>query len=219
MTTTQSSIETAPRDLEALKKMGRYNLRVLAEGLGVFATEEAKQSFMSGNNEAQAATVHALITELDRKKNGAGAAASSEAVVRQPSNKGSKKKEPANAVAATTTAATTGASAPAGEGAAKLLAAINELNANYRAMSEKIESLESTVTQLQGISSGTNRFVTVAIGLSLKLVEEVLQAPGEQVLATVLDDLPMVENALLSLRQQTEEEGDDEDEEDEEGNE
>ena len=219
MTTTQMSVDNAPRDLESLKKVGRFNLRILAQEAGAFATEESKSAFMAASSDDQAQTVCTLLQERDKASKGGAAGGQP---VRQPSNKGSKKNAAAaNGAAgpATTTTAGPAASAPAGDGALKMLAAIQELSAQNQGLREQVAELTSHVKQLQRISSGTNRFVTLAIGLNLKLAEQVLQASPEQVLGVVIEDLPVVENALMSFAPASDEDDGEDEEEEDEGNE
>ena len=72
MTTTKTSVATAPRDLEALKKQGRFNLRCLAEELGVFSNEQSKSSFMSMAHDAQAENIFKMLKDVDKSNVGVG---------------------------------------------------------------------------------------------------------------------------------------------------
>ena len=206
MTATQLSPETAPRDLEALKQVGRFNLRALATQLKHFEGNEAnKQAFMNATNDQQAETIFKLLQELD----GGGKA---KPASRTPSTKNAGAAKPNG----TSAAAKTPPSEPAGNtggsvggGAEKILAAISSLNAKYDGIKESLDNLSAIVGQLQGVSAGTNRFVALSIGLSMKLAEETLGAGPEQILETVLEDMPMVEAAMRKMAPASEE-GDEE---------
>ncbi len=207
MTATQLSIESAPRDLEKLKEAGRFNLRALATQLEYFKDEAAKQAFMSMSNDQQAETILKLLEQRDGGGKGKTAAGASG---RQPSTKNASSKG-----AATTTTAikagsgeTQGASvANVGAGAEKILAAINALNSNYDGLKESIDTLTQAVGRLEGISAGTNRFVALSIGLSMKLAEQVLQSDPGTILDVVLEDMPIVEEAMKKMAPADEDEG------------
>lgn len=197
MTTTQVTAQSAPRDTEGLSKLGRFNLRILAQEIGMFDSEANKGAFMSLNSEGQVKAVQAKLAELD------GATASTPA--RTPSNKGAKggAKAAANGAAAATPAASQAApaagAAPAGAASAQLLAKLDAMASAVEGLREEVSNLAGQLAQTQSMTAANNRFVTVAIGLSLKLAEQVLEAGAEQVLGAVIDDMPMVEQALSSL--------------------
>ncbi len=225
MTTTQITVDTAPRDLEGLKKIGRFNLRLVAQQLGVFATEAAKAAFMQQPNDAQAETVKKLLdAHFGTKTTGSGGGGKAAGTGRQPSTKNAGKAttvtttaEPAAEEAASTSSGSGGKAAGGGggENAAKLLAAIQGIRDDYAGLREAVENLTASINQLQGISAGTNRFVAMSIGLTGKLAEQVLGAPLEQVLEVVVDDMPAVENAMRSMpgADEAEEGGEEESEE------
>lgn len=201
MTTTQLSIETAPRDLEALAKQGRFNLRMLAEELGVFGTEASKQSFMGMSSEQQAENLLKLLQERDKpagKGGGGGAAAGAGKRTPTTAKADAAKNGKATGGAATGAGGGTQA-APAGENAGKLLEKLDAILKAQEELATRVDELTGAVEQLQSVGAGTNRFVTVAIGLSLKLAEQVLNAGPSQVLKAVMDDMPEVEAALAEL--------------------
>lgn len=205
MTVTQMNIDTAPRDLEALTKTGRYNLRTVATQLGLMEGEKAKQAFMSLSQEDQAKTVLAALQEKDG--GGKKAAASNGAAVRQPSNKGAK--------AATTKAATSDAAvATAGDvGAAQVIALLAGIKESLDSLAERLESVESNVEGLESHVAGTNKLVSVALSLNLTLAENILGAPPAAVLQTSIDDVAGIEPALRAFLGEDEEGGEEEEEE------
>lgn len=219
MTSAQLSIETAPRNLEELKKIGRFNLRSLATLLGVFENEANKAAFMQLTNDQQAENILTLL----QAKDGTGKATSGKGVTtRSPSTKNAGK--PATAAGSATKAETPGtgavqggaAGAPVGAGAEKLLAAINGLKEKYESVQGTLASLIERVGVLENISSGTNRFVALSIGLNLKLAEQVLGASPNNVLDVVLEDMPIVEKAMARMGAAGSEAGDEAEGEDEE---
>lgn len=211
MTTTQITVDTAPRDLEGLKKIGRFNLRLVAQQLGIFATEAAKTAFMQQSNDAQAETVKKLLDAHFATK-GTGTAKPA-ATGRNPSTKNAGKAAAAASEPAAddnTGAATGGKGVGGGENAAKILAAIQGLREECAGFRESIDNLTATISQLQGISAGTNRFVAMAIGLSGKLAEQTLGASLETVLEAVVEDMPAVEAAMRTMPGAEEEEAEEE---------
>lgn len=205
MTTTQLSIETASRDPEALEKEGRFNLRQLAQALGIFETAEGKSAFMSLDNKQQAAEIARLLKEADKKKAGGGGGGTP---VRTPSTKnaggkGGAGKAGAGAAGAASSqnesASSSGSAGGEGGNATKLIAAIERLTAGFAELKESVDQNTAALAELQGVSAATNRFTTVAIGCSLKLAEEVMQASPAQVLQVVMEDMSVVEDSLRSL--------------------
>lgn len=216
MTSTQISVETAPRDLEELKKVGRYNLRVLAQAIGLFETEANKTSFMQASNDQQAETILKLLLEKDGVGKGASKGAGGAATGRAPSTKNAGKAAAGAGKAAGAPAAGTGGGGEGGEGAnvgagaAAILAAIKDLKATYEGIKESIDNLAERVWLLESINKSTNRFVALSIGLSGKLAEQTLSASLDQILEVVLEDMPMVESAMQKVAPVEEEEADEE---------
>jgi hypothetical protein len=96
MTTTPASIETAPTDVAELALIGRFNVRMLAQKLGIFdsADEAARTAFLAQNFEVQCQQVSdALIEARGGKKAKKGAAAAA-APARTPVNSKTKKAAP-----------------------------------------------------------------------------------------------------------------------------
>lgn len=203
MTATQISVETAPRDLAGLKNQGRFNLRILAQQLGALEQEASKTAFMQQSSDEQAATVLKLLQEKDGtggKAKGTGGASP-----RQPSTKSAGKtgttapgKAQGEAAQGSGGGGTTNGTA-VGAGAEKLLAAIKTLSDRVDGFGGTIENLQAQVSQLQGISAGTNRFVALSIGLAGKLAEQTLGASLDQILDIVLEDMPAVEAAMQKM--------------------
>lgn len=207
MTATQISIDTAPRDLAGLKNQGRFNLRILAQQLGAMETEAAKTAFMQASNDEQAATVLRLLQEKDGtagKAKGTGGASP-----RQPSTKGAGKAgtaAPGKAVGEPAQGNGGGGAGTVGAGAEKLLGAIQALSTKIDGFSGAIENVQAQLSQLQGMSAGTNRMIALSIGLAGKLAEQTLGASLEQILDIVLEDMPSVEAAMQKMAPVDEEE-------------
>lgn len=207
MTTTQFTVATAPRDAAALEKSGRFNLRVLAQELGIFAANESKQAFLSMDAKTMADTVLQNLLAVDGKKPSNGAAvAAGGAAKRQPSNSGSKR-----GTATAAAASNEGSSAQAGAGAEKLLAAIQQNSEALQGVREAVEVMSETLAGLTGHIAGTNKLVALDIQLALTMAEQVLNAPPVQVLAAAIEDLGGIEPQLRDLvggGEPDEEEGD-----------
>jgi hypothetical protein len=206
MTATQISVSTAPREIEGLKKAGRFNLRVLAQELGLFENEAAKTAFMSASNDQQAETVLKYLLEKDGGPKTSGKGGGGAASGRAPSTKNAGKGAATNGKATGEPAAGSGGGgtqatggAAVGAGAEKILQKLQELIEKVDGFQGEIENLNNAVTQLQGISAGTNRFVALSIGLSGQLAQQVLGAGLEQILDVTLEDMPAVEAAMKRM--------------------
>lgn len=221
MTSTQVTVETAPRDLEGLKKAGRFNLRVLAQELGLFEKEADKTAFMQASNDQQAETVLKYLLEKDGGPKATGKGGGGVATGRSPSTKnagkaaGTVSKATGDASAGSGGGGAAAGSTSVGAGAEKILQKLGELIEKVEGFTASVDNLADRVSHLEGISAGTNRFVALSIGLSGKLAEQVLGAGLEQILDVTLDDMPAVEAAMKRMAP-VEEANEDEDEE--EGN-
>lgn len=199
MTATAISTESAPRDLEALTKLGRFNLRNLGEACGAYSSNngEEKQAFLKLDNEAQAQAIFARLLEIDKAKKGGATAAPSKSVVRTPVTGG---KAAGGGKAQAEAAATGGASGEsAGGNASAVIAMLTEIRDNQKALSDKYDSLSGEISALQGHIAGTNKIGCVAVSLALQLSEQVLQAPADDVLKAAIDQLESVEATLTQL--------------------
>lgn len=199
------SIEDAAQlSVEELTARGRFNLRGLAEGLGIMSDEERKSAFMSGTNEEMAKMIRAALDE----RAGGGKGAKKGSVTRQPSNKKS-----AAAATAAVDDEDEAPSTPSGkkggtDDLSKILAAIQ---ANTKTLNSVLAQLKSVAA----ISSGTNRFSVVQFGLLAQLAEQSLQADTDSILEEIGSRMEEYEGHLANLAgAKTEDE-----EEDEEGNE
>lgn len=195
------TIATAPRDLEALIKIGRFNARVLAQEGGLFPTEEQKTAFMQLSSEKQADALIKMLQRVDGKKPAAGGKATGGALPsgRSPSNGGKAAagrkpateqppNDPAAGAAAARQPATT-AAAP-GEGTAKMLSAIQGLQASYASIVEALDNLgQQSMMQQSSINTG-NRMTLLSLAVQLQIAEEVLHAPQSQILEMAFEDVP-----------------------------
>jgi hypothetical protein len=204
------TVETAPRDLEGLSVLGRFNLRNLADKLGGFPTEEAKVAFMAGTNDAQAQTVAVLLKKYDEAsgKGGKAAATTEKQPPRTPVNGKAKATDKAEAAPADAVTPMVGA--------AQLLEAMNRLNATMETFNERLESLEVNTNELAAIARGGNRLRMIGLNLNLMLAEEVLKAPRDEVLKAAVDDVGGVIKLIESLDPSLTANGAEEEEEEEE---
>lgn len=201
------SVTDAPRDLDKLKALGRFNLRRLAEELGVFSTEAAKGAFMNGTNEQMGQAVYEALMKLDGES---GKAAPAAAGKRTPVTNGktSKPKE-----TETTTAAPAASSAPAA-GVQELLAAISGLKESVDSLSERLENLEAGQENANALVSGTNRLLVTGLVLNLMLAEEVLKGGRKDIIeAAVADSEGLIESLRELDPNLVPEEGEEEEEE------
>jgi hypothetical protein len=182
------NVQTAPRDVESLSKLGRFNLRKLAEELNIFSDEKGQGEFSSGSNQEQAQAIAAALAQMD----GGGAEAASQPV-RTPSSTGKTKRQAA------------AAKAPVG-GAEGLLAAINKQTAMLEEVKEAIEALTEEVAESNVRISGNNRLVSIACSACLTLAEEVCQAPKAEVLKASIEDTATLEALMEELSPEEEEE-------------
>lgn len=195
MSTTAMTLATAPRELDGLVKIGRFNARILAQEGGLFPTEEAKSAFMQFSNEEQAAELLKMIKAHDAKKGGSKAAAG--AVVRTPANgtkAGGKKpaetEETASAPATRAPATGTGTAAAPGENAAKMLKSIQALETSYAGIEGAINNVgEQLAMQQESIRHNTH-MTLLGVGVILQVAEQVLQAPQAQILQMAFEDMP-----------------------------
>lgn len=103
---------TAPRTAEALSKIGRFQIRTLAEALGLFGTPEApdaeaRQAFMKMETTQQTTEVLAALAEFDKENGAPTTAAPAAATTSRFGNKAA-----ANGAAGPATAPAAAAEAP-----------------------------------------------------------------------------------------------------------
>lgn len=213
MTATAISVESAPRDLEALTKLGRFNLRNLGEACGAYDINNGneKQAFLKLDNDAQAQAILTRLIGLDKGKAGGGA---SKAVVRTPVTGGK-----ASGKAASAGAPTGGPGEAAVGNAGAVLTLLSEIRDSQKALESKYDTLSAEIGALQGHIAGTNKLVSVSVSLALQLSEQVLNAPADDVLKGAIEQLSTVEPQLLQLVGASEEEGSGNEDDDAEGNE
>jgi hypothetical protein len=208
------TIETAPRNESELGKLGRYELRTMAQNLGLMNSEEAKGAFMQLQNPEMAKQILPALLQYDKAKGGAAPAAkppqtpvTSETKV--PVSNGAGHKQPVNKD-----------DTQGGLGVAQLIEAITRLNVTVSEIAtklhERFDAIEATQEDHTTILRGTNRIAMTGISLSLMLAEEVLKAPRADVvrdahsdvdgLVTVLAELdPGISNATAEEEEETEE--------------
>ncbi len=185
------SITDAPRDLEKLQALGRFNLRRLAEELGVFKDEATKGAFMNGTNPQMGQAVYEALVKFDAESGKASAPA---AAKRTPVTNGKTSKPPKETE---TPAASTPGAAPTA-GIQELLAAIGGLKEVVEGLSERLDGIEAGQETTNAMVSGTNRLLVTSLTLNLMLAEEVMKAPRNAVLQDAVAD---TEGVIATLRE------------------
>jgi len=192
------NIDAAPRDVATLAKLGRYQLRRLAETLGVFTSEKDMSNFLSEPQENQAQTVQAALARHDanRGTNGAQAPMAAPAAVAEPvpATTARRGRQPSNNGA-------NGAATPAPEAVTvpggvldlgPIVGAIAEMNTLLAGVSSRLDAVESavkngqkeTLTQLRAATA----VAKVQLGFTGLLAEQVLGAPRDEILADAVKD-------------------------------
>jgi hypothetical protein len=210
MNTSALTIKNAPRDPNELAKIGRFNLRRIAEELGLFTDEASKARFMAGKNTdmAQALAVH--LQQLDQ--NGGAP------VVQPPNltvvpNTPAPQRQPSNEAAKAEPAPQAQVNGNAGVVEA-LLKVINAQSKKIDLLTEKVEELVSETNAfgeglevVKEVVRGNTRTSVISTALSLSLAEQVLQAPREEILQSAINDQTTVAALVAALDQEDEEEG------------
>lgn len=197
MTTTNATASTAPRDLDSLLKLGRYQLRTLAAEFGGLSNNEEKQAFLSLDTNKQAEAVLALIQAADGGGKSGGKPKAGGAVVRTPvTGKGAGTK-------AAGTAATGGAAASTdgnpGVNAGRVLELLETILGEITQIKERLDNVEGQNEATQSAIGGVNRLTCVAVSLSLQVSETVLSAPIEGVLQSAIEQIPQIQPILDEL--------------------
>lgn len=192
MTTAASTATNAPRDLESLQRLGRYQLRKLAQDIGMCGTTEETTSLMSYSNQEVAAKIFEQLQELD---GGAKASDKKDEVVRHPVTRGRPSAASKAAAAAAAAAAEGGAdAAPSGSGpSTDLSARLDRLLATAEANARKLEELFDSIDNLTQVSSGNTRLTAVAINMSLILAEQSLGVGGDATIGVLQEAVDRLE--------------------------
>lgn len=187
------TIETAPRDLEALKDQGRYRLRRLAEDLGIIKSDKEKADWMGATAEEMAQAVFKELQEYDTRT---GGKTKTKKTKRQPVTKADESNgQTGPAVPAP---ADGPAKAPAKAASAEMMvtpAAVQEdvrtLQSSITKLADKLEealspeveeSLMAEVAALSTMVANLEEKMMVQLALNLFLAEQVLEAPRMDIL-------------------------------------
>lgn len=189
------SIADAPRSAEQLSGLGRFNLRRLAEDLGLFVNEAAKGAFMNGSNQQMGQAVFEGLTKFDAE---AGKGAGTAEPKRTPVNKTKATTTPKETPAASTLAADTEQPTV---GVKEILGALNALQMLMDALAERQDALENEQGTTNALVAGTNRLLVTNLVLNLMLAEEVMKGgPGRKdVLEAAVSDTAGVVEILKEL--------------------
>ncbi len=197
MTQTTVTFADAPRDLDGILKLGRFQMRLLADEVPAYSNGDEKQAFLKMDSPGQAAAIYKAVQERDKREKGGGGGSSSKtttakpAVSRTPSNKGATKEN-------VESPASTGGG-DVGSNTAALFALLKELKDGQTDLEAKIDALTESQDTIQGQIAGNNKLVSVGISLALQMSEQVLNASAEQVLTLAIEQLPNIEETLNNL--------------------
>jgi hypothetical protein len=196
MTQTTVTYADAPRDLDGILKIGRFQMRLLGEDIPAYSNGDEKQAFLKMDSSGQAAAIFKAIQERDKREKGGSVAKTTTkpAVSRTPSNKGAAK-ENVEAPAA----GNVQGGGDVGGNTAALFALLKEIKDGQAALEEKVDALAEGQGIIQGQIAGNNRLVSVGISLALQMSEQTLNAPAEAVLTMAIEQLPSIEGTLNEL--------------------
>lgn len=197
MTAASITVETAPRDLAELSKLGRYNQRLLAEQLGMISTADEKAAFLSLSQDKMA---EELLSKL-QEKDGGGKKPAKAAVSRTPvtGKAAATTKAPATRTPNPPAEPNDAATNDAATNAAAVLDMLEEINTNQTTLLDALESLRTEIRTVQTATAGSNRLTMLSISLGMFLAEEVMKAPGAQVLASAYEQLSEIEPLVKEL--------------------
>jgi hypothetical protein len=204
MTAVKICLETAPDNYEDMLKLGRFNLRLLAQELGVFASEKNKASFMQLKNEDQATE---LVSLVQQARGGGG----KKPAARQPATgkTGATKKPGAAATSApaeeTTRAPVTDpaasrapATAAAAAGASKSLELLKVISERCEGMIGLAGNVEGALSGLQSSIESLSAAVMFNSSLTLLSLEQAAagQMSREDIISMALEEIPGIKTIL-----------------------
>lgn len=180
-TVSKASPASAPRDKEGLVRLGRFQLRALANELGLLTSEESKNAFMAMSVDEQAGAVLDALKLQD--KGGGGSAPAAAAPAEKP------KRTPVSASAMKESAP---AASDSGAGNGVVLEGIKNVLEDVKLLHDKIDVLNERAEKAEAVAA-------VAINLSLMLAEQVLGGGRPEVLGMAIEDLADTVKALSSV--------------------
>jgi hypothetical protein len=198
------NIANAPRDLEALTNQGVFLHRRLAEeldaaGYKLWSSDQEKTAFVTSTPRERAAAILRMLQSYDSQGRGGAPATSA----RQPAAPSAPAEAaPVVSKRAPKTAADTpspGNGTPSGTPVQELLMAIKSIHEDVRAtlnglsgMGLAVSKAKDDVTNLTGVMSGILRIQRVQLGLLYLFGQQVLNAPGEDIVTAAMDDCDTV---------------------------
>lgn len=180
-TVSKASPASAPRDKEGLVRLGRFQLRALANELGLLTSEESKNAFMAMSVDEQAGAVLDALKLQD--KGGGGSAPAAAAPAEKP------KRTPVSASAMKESAP---AASDSGAGNGVVLEGIKNVLEDVKLLHDKIDVLNERAEKAEAVAA-------VAINLSLMLAEQVLGGGRPEVLGMAIEDLADTVKALSGV--------------------
>lgn len=214
MTAVKISLETAPDNYEDMLKLGRFNLRLLAQALGVFSTEQKKSAFMQSKNEEQATELLALV-QAQRgggKKPARQPATSKAGTTRKPSNAAAaaETSEPAEDTRAPVNdpaASRAPATAAVAAGTSKSLELLKTVAERCEGMISHTGNVESALAGLQSSIESLSAAVMFNSALTLMSIEQATagQMSREDIVSMALEEIPGIK-AVLEANAPTDEE-------------
>lgn len=209
----QSALTTqnAPRDPEELSKVGRFNLRYLAEQIGIFTDEASKGRFMNGSNKEMAQAIAMHLQAIDQ---GNGAAMVVQAPMAVPTVAQPVQRSPSNDAARTPVAQEPVRTAAAVPGPTemlliqlgKILDKVTEVDNRIDEYVNAVQELSDKVEDLTGVLKGNSRLASLQTSLTLMLAEQVLQAPRKDVLGAAFNDRETTATLVADLKKLDEDE-------------
>ena len=216
MTTVKINLENAPNDYESMLKLGRFNLRLLAQELGVFATEKDKAAFMQLKNEEQATE---LLNLVQAKRGGGKKPAAARqpatgktgaAAARKPATAAAS--EPAETEARTPVndpaAARSPATAAVAAGASKTMELLKTISERCEGMSGLAENVEGSLGGMQSSIEALSVAVMFNSALTLLSLEQAAagQMSREEIVSMALEEIPGIKTILEANTPGSEEE-------------
>jgi hypothetical protein len=207
MTSAKLSLETAPTTLEEMLKIGRFNFRLLAQELGLFADDTAKASFMQLSNEGQAKALLDAATKLRGGGKGKpAAAAGAGATQRTPATGKTGGRKPATETAASTTqaqvedpaAARAPATAAAAAGAANTVKLMQTIAKTCEGIEGAISGTNQSVVELQSTLESMNLALWFNTALTLLQIEHTLagEVSRDDIIEMALSEIPNLKNVI-----------------------
>jgi len=204
MTTVKINLENAPNDYDGMLKLGRFNLRLLAQELGVFATEKDKAAFMQLKNEEQATELLSLVQS--KRGGGKKPAASRQpatgkagaATARKPAAAAEPEETEARTPVTDPAAARSPATAAVAAGASKTMELLKTISERCEGMSGLAENVEGSLGGMQSSIEALSVAVMFNSALTLLSLEQAAagQMSREEIVSMALEEIPGIKTIL-----------------------